>query len=112
MGKALFHMKKLIQSMLCKNDPKTELFFQKKNSLAHLKDSLLIQKTMIIQKNCLFYLKWEIFDLYNVEDVILLTVIMENRFQEMENETGYNPRKINLASKLSGYIKMYSCSSY
>ena len=32
-------------------------FFQKKNSLAHLKDSLLIKKTIIIQKNCLFYLK-------------------------------------------------------
>ena len=32
-------------------------FFQKKNSLVHLKDSLLIKKTMIIQKNCLFYLK-------------------------------------------------------
>ena len=32
-------------------------FFQKKNSLVHLKDSLLIKKTMIMQKNCLFYLK-------------------------------------------------------
>ena len=55
-GKALFHMKILIQSMLCKN-LKMEFFFQKKNSLAHLKDSLLIKKTMIIQKNYLFYLK-------------------------------------------------------
>ena len=32
-------------------------------------------------------------------------VITENRFQEMQNETGYNPRKINLASKLSGFIQ-------
>ena len=57
-GKALFHMKKLIQSMLCKKDPKKEFFFQKKNSLAHLKYSLLIKKTMIIpKKKELFYLK-------------------------------------------------------
>ena len=44
-------------------------------------------------------------DLYNVLDVILLMVIIENRFQEMQNETGYNWRKINSASKLSGCIQ-------
>ena len=33
-------------------------------------------------------------DLYIVQDVILLKVVTENRFQEMQNETGYNPRKI------------------
>ena len=32
-------------------------------------------------------------------------VIIENRFQEMKNETGYNSRKINLAGKLSGCIQ-------
>ena len=32
-------------------------------------------------------------------------VVIENRFQEMQNETGYNPKKINLASKLRGYIQ-------
>ena len=32
-------------------------FFQKKNSLANLRDNLLIKKTTIIQKNRLFYLK-------------------------------------------------------
>ena len=44
-------------------------------------------------------------NLYNVQYVILLIVIIENRFQEMQNETGYNPRKINSASKLSGCIQ-------
>ena len=39
-------------------------------------------------------------DLYNVQDVILLMVIIENRFQEVQNGTGYNPRKISSASKL------------
>ena len=44
-------------------------------------------------------------NLYNVQDVILLMVIIDNRFQEMQNKTGYNPRKINSASKLSSCIQ-------
>ena len=39
------------------------------------------------------------------QDVILLLEIIENRFQEMQNQCGYNPRKINSASKLSGCIQ-------
>ena len=39
-------------------------------------------------------------NLYNVQDVILLMVIIENRFQEMQNQTRKtNPRKIISASK-------------
>ena len=44
-------------------------------------------------------------DLYNVQDVVLLMVMIENRFQEMLNEAGCNPRKINSASKLSSCIQ-------
>ena len=44
-------------------------------------------------------------DLYNVQNVILLMVITENRLQEMQNETSYNPRKINSANKQSGCIQ-------
>ena len=44
-------------------------------------------------------------DLYNVQDVILLMVIIENRFHAMQNETDYNPRKTNWASKLSCCIQ-------
>ena len=47
----------------------------------------------------------DLHDLYNVQDMILLIVIIENRFQEMQNEAGYNPRKINSTSKLSGCIQ-------
>ena len=39
------------------------------------------------------------------QGVILLLEIIENRFQEMQNECWYNPRKINSASKLSGCIQ-------
>ena len=44
-------------------------------------------------------------DLYNVQDVMILLEIVENRFQLMQNKFGYNPRIINLASKLSGCIQ-------
>ena len=44
-------------------------------------------------------------DLCNVQDVILLMVIIENIFQEMQTETDYNPMKINSTSKLSSCIQ-------
>ena len=43
--------------------------------------------------------------LYNVQDVILLTEIIENRFEEMFKKYHYNPRKCNWASTLSGCIQ-------
>ena len=44
-------------------------------------------------------------DLYNVQDVILLLEMMENRFQSMQEKLGYNPRTINSASRLSGCLQ-------
>ena len=44
-------------------------------------------------------------DLYNVQDVILLSQICENRFQFMHDRYGFISRKCNLASTLSGYIE-------
>ena len=44
-------------------------------------------------------------DLYNAQDVIILLEIIKNRFQSMQDKTGYNPRIINSASKLSGCIQ-------
>ena len=44
-------------------------------------------------------------DLYNVQDVILLTEIIESRFQAMQNTYGFNPRKCNSASSMSGCIE-------
>ena len=34
-------------------------------------------------------------DLYNMQDVILLCEIIENRFQKMHDKFGFNPRKCN-----------------
>ena len=44
-------------------------------------------------------------DLYNVQDVILLSQICENKFQFMYDRYGFNPRKCNSASTLSDCIK-------
>ena len=44
-------------------------------------------------------------DLYNTQDVILLTEIIESRFQAMQNTYGFNPRKCNSASSMSGCIE-------
>ena len=44
-------------------------------------------------------------DLYNTHDVILLCEILESRFQAMQNTYGFNPRKCNLVSTVSGCIE-------
>ena len=44
-------------------------------------------------------------DLYNFQDVALLCEILENRFQLMHEKYGFNPRKCNSASTLSGCIE-------
>ena len=43
-------------------------------------------------------------DSYNTQDVILLCEIVENRFQSMHDVNGFNPRKCNSTSTLSGCI--------
>ena len=44
-------------------------------------------------------------DLCNTQDVILLTEIIENRFQAIQNTCGFTPRKCNSASSMSGCIE-------
>ena len=44
-------------------------------------------------------------DLCNTQDVILVCKIIENRFQLMNDSYGFNPRKCNSASSLSGLSK-------
>ena len=44
-------------------------------------------------------------DLYNMQDVILLCEIIENRFKKMHKKFGFNPRKCNSASSLSGCVQ-------
>ena len=43
--------------------------------------------------------------LYNMQDVILLCELIENRFQIMQEKFSFNPRKINTDSTLSGCVQ-------
>ena len=43
-------------------------------------------------------------DLYNTQDIILLTEKIESRFEAMKNTYGFNPRKCNSASSMSSCI--------
>ena len=42
---------------------------------------------------------------YNIQNVILLSEIIENRFEVMHKTYGFNPRKCDSASAMSGYIE-------
>ena len=44
-------------------------------------------------------------DLYNTQDIILLTEIIESWFQAMQNTYGFNSRKCNSASSMGGCIE-------
>ena len=44
-------------------------------------------------------------DLYNMQDVILLCEIIENRFEKMHKKFGFNPRKCYSTSTLNGCVQ-------
>ena len=89
--------------------PENGIFFSEEEFFSTLKGQSVNKEDYDNSKKLFILLKMrnlsDLNDLYNVQDVILLMVIIENRFQEMQNETGYNPRKINSASKLSSCIQ-------
>ena len=47
----------------------------------------------------------DLYNLYNAQDVILLCEIVEYRFQYMHELYGFNPRRCNSASTLTGCIE-------
>ena len=51
-------------------------------------------------------------DLYNAQDVILLTEIIESGFQAMENAYDLNPRKCNSASSIAAVSKEKCLKSF
>ena len=108
-GKGVIPYEKIDSINVCKNDPKMEFFFFSEEFFSTLKGQSANKADYNNSKKLFILLKMrnlsDLNDLYNVQDVILLMVIIENRFQEMQNETGYNPRKINSASKLSSCIQ-------
>ena len=89
--------------------PEDGIFFSKAEFFSTLKGKMVDDESYENSKKLYILLKMrnlsDLNDLYNAQDVIILLEMMENRFQSMQEKSGYNPRIINLASKLSGCIQ-------
>ena len=94
---------------LCSVTPEDGIFFTKDEFFSTLKNKEIDNESYENAKMLYLLLKMrdlsDLNDLYNVQDVMILLEIVENRFQLMQNKFGYNPRIINSASKLSGCIQ-------
>ena len=79
-------MKKLIQLTLSKNDPKMDFFISEEEFFCTLKGQSGNKDDYNNSKKLFVLLKMrnlsDLNYLYNVQDVILLMVILENRFQK------------------------------
>ena len=89
--------------------PENGIFFSKDEFFSTLKDKEVDNESYENAKKLFILLQMRMLsnlnDLYNVQDVIILLEIIENRFQIIQNKTNYNPRIINSASKLSDCIQ-------
>ena len=77
---------------------KTEFFSELKQSAVNdeeYKNSKYLYQTLKMRN------LGDLNDLYYTQNVILLTEIIESRFQAMQNSYGFNPRKCNSASSMS-----------
>ena len=108
-GKGVIPYKKIerIDSLSIK--PEDGIFFSKDEFFSTLKGKNVDDESYENAKNLFMLLKMrnlsDLNDLYNAQDVIILLKIIENRFQSMQDKSGYNPRIISSASKLSGCIQ-------
>ena len=94
---------------LSKVKPENVIFFSKDEFFSTLKDQEVDNESYENARKLFILLQMrnlsDLNDLYNVQDVIILLEIIENRFQIIQDKTNYNPRIINSASKLSGCIQ-------
>ena len=106
--KELFHTKLLlIWNLFLLNQIKTfakkQIFFSElKLSAVHDEDyenSKYLYQTLQIRN------LGDLNDLYKAQNVILLTEIIDSRFQAMQDTYGFNPRKCNSASSMSSCIE-------
>ena len=108
-GKGIIPYGKIVDTNSVSLTPENRIFFEKDEFYSDLKkksvsddgygSSLYLSKTLKMRN------LGDMNDLYNAQDVILLCEIIENRFQLMHDKYGFNPRKCNSASSLSGSIE-------
>ena len=89
--------------------PENGVFFEKSEFYSDLKQNSVADEdydsSFYLYKTLKMRNLGDMNDLYNTQDVILLCEIIKNRFQLMHERYGFNPRKCNSASSLSGSIE-------
>ena len=89
--------------------PDNEEFWYKTEFFSDLKlqavDDDSYENSKFLYKNLKMRNLGDLNDLYNVQDVVILCEILENRFQAMQETYGFNPRKCNSASTMSSCIE-------
>ena len=105
-----------MQSLLL--TPDNEQFWNKTEFFSELKlqavDGESYENSKFLYKTLKMRNLGDLNDLYNTQDVILLCEILESSFQAMQNIYGFNPRKCNSASTMSGKgqkVKSYHYTS-
>ena len=81
--------------------PEHGIFFSKDEFFSMLKGKAVDEEAYENSKKLSILLRMrnlsDLNILYNAQDIILLLEMMENRFQAMQEKSGYNPRIINSA---------------
>ena len=108
-GKGVIPYEKIEKTDSLSIKPENGIFFSKDEFFSTLKGKNVDDESYENAKKLFILLKMrnlsDLNDLYNAQDVIILLEIIENRFQSMQDKSGYNPRIINSASKSSGCIQ-------
>ena len=108
-GKGVISYEKIVSLNGLDLKPEDRNFFEKNEFFSELKNTALLDEDYENSKYLYQNLKMrnlsDMNDLYNFQDVTLLCEIVENRFQVMQEEYGYNPRICNSASTLTGCIE-------
>ena len=108
-GKGIIPYEKIETIESLSRKPEDGVFFSKNEFYSSLKAEQVDDISYQNAKTLFLTLKMrdlsDLNDLYNAQDVIILLEIIENRFQQIQDMTDYNPRIINSASKLSGCIQ-------
>ena len=108
-GKGIIPYEKIETIESLSQKPEDGVFFSKDEFYSSLKAEQVDDISYQNAKTLFLTLKMrdlsDLNDLYNAQDVIILLEIIENRFQQIQDMTDYNPRIINSASKLIGCIQ-------
>ena len=94
-GKGIIPYEKIESIDSLQITPEDGIFFSKDEFFSTLKGKMVDDESYENSKKLYILLKMrnlsDLNDLYNAQDVIILLEMMENRFQSMQEKSGYNP---------------------